>query len=441
MRPAVLGLLLVAACSRVPSADEPPVPWKAPQQPDWGPLPKTDADATALASKEAVTRPELRSFEASALASLPADATKLVAGLREIAAAYDVWMRADAKKPAYLVFGTMHDSRAELETAASIALRMKAPWGLALEQLRATSRWRGAPATPSADDDDLAILARGAALDEGALARVTHRQLLHDHAAWKYGYLDAMTSLVWQARGAGKPLLGCDLPTELRGSLTPGEPERDLREMHCARALRADALSLARAHAPEGGLSDDDPAPPERFAVVVGARHAEPDGLPRFLPADARVAVARVLGGRPRDASSEASELAPRLVVTDVVLVRLKGIDALLLPDDTWGGVVDRSTDPTPDRTPPGAAWLPPSNVLVTSDVPARFAVTDSSIDVGPKPEWLSARAGHHAYVLVSEALTSRTTFVGAVDVPETGWVELAFAPGARGLRIVLHPR
>jgi len=440
MRWAVLAMLL-AACSRQ-AEEDPPIPWKVPPEPAWDELPTTDAAAVALASRHAVRRSELRAFEASELASLRPDASKLLAGVPEIAVAYDGWMRADATKPAYVLFGTMHDSRAELETVASIVFRMKAPWGFALEQFRAASRWRGAPAVTTADDADLAALRTGDSVDDAALTRLQERQRTLDHAAWKFGYLDAMTELVYGARGAGMPLFGCDMPPELHTPLERGgEGERGLRELHCAQALRADARSLATSHLPDGGLSDDDPAPPERFAVLLGARHAEPDGLARFVEKDARVALVRVLGGRPSDAGGEEADLAPRLVVTDLVLVRLRGLDTILLPDATWGGTVDRATDrgPPVDKSelqpPRAAAWLPPANIAVASDVAARFAVTDSSIDVGPKPEWLSARAGHHAYVLVSAA----RTFVGAIDVPEAGFVEVRFSPKERAVRVIEH--
>jgi len=56
-------------------------------------------------------------------------------------------------------------------------------------------------------------------------------------------------------------------------------------------------------------------------------------------------------------------------------------------------------------------------------------------VQVGPKPEWLSARAGRQAYVLVGEA----KRFVGAVDVPSGGYAEVHFSPKTRAMRIVLH--
>ncbi|HEY1954512.1 MAG TPA: hypothetical protein VGH28_02855 [Polyangiaceae bacterium] len=436
MRRVALVILVLAGCSRDAPSDDPPVPWKPPPTPTWDALPKSDDAALALGAKHATSRPGLAAYSPRMLAYLEADATKLVAGEDAIAAAYDSWANADATKPAYLVFGTLHDSRAQIEAAASIVLRMKSAWGLALEQFRAAGRWSGAPAVDSADDADLASLDRpNFPLDRDALARVDHRQALLDHAAWKFGYLDAMSSLVRGARGAGVPLLACDMPTELRGAFTPGgEGERALRELHCARALRDDALASAQAHAPDGGLSDDDAAPPERYGVIVGARHAEPDGLARFFDKAARVALVRVLGGRPKDAPGDEVDLAPRLVVTDEVLVRERGVDLLLLPDETWGGSVDRASD-RGEVAPRSVAGLPRPNLDVTSDASARFAITDASVDVAEKPEWLTIRAGHHAYVLVS----SERTFVGAVDVPELGWTELHFTPHDRALRVVVH--
>jgi len=270
----VWGLLFVAlaGCPKPTNNDEPPIPWKPPVDPAWGDVPKTDADARALATKEA-TPNKLRHADAMTLVSLKADASRLVAGEAGIAWTYDVWMNADSS-PAYLVFGTTHDSRAQIETAAAIVFRMKAPWGFALEQFRATGKWRGGNPT-SADDADLAALGNAKIpVDDPALWRINDRQARFDHAAWKFGYLSLFTSIVQQARGAGVPLFGCDMPPELRASLTPGgEGERALREIHCARALRSDAPTVAPAHATtDAGLTDDDPMPHAESLHYRGTR-------------------------------------------------------------------------------------------------------------------------------------------------------------------------
>jgi hypothetical protein len=433
----VWGLLLIAlaGCPK-PTNDEPPIPWKPPAEPAWGDLPKTDDEARALATREA-TPNKLRRGDVNSLASLKADASRLVAGEAAIAWTYDAWMNADTA-PSYLIFGTTHDSRAQIETAAAIVFRMKAPWGFALEQFRATGKWRGGSPT-SADDADLALLANAKApIDAPAMWRIDDRQSRFDHAAWKFGYLPLFTSIVHEARGAGMPLFGCDMPPDLRTSLTPGgEGERALREIHCARALRSDAPTVAPAHATtDAGLTDDDPMPPERFAVLVGANHAEPDGLPRYLGKKARTMVVRVLGGRPKDAMGEETDLAAHVAVTDPVLVRGKdgAPDMLLLPDDTWGGSIDRAKD-RGETQPQAGQNLPRPNVLVTSDEPARFALGESSVDVGQKPEWISARAGHQAYIVV----TPSRVMLGAVDVPSDGYAEVQLAPKSRSLRVIVH--
>ncbi len=347
----IAAVVLCVACSRA-SADEPPIPWKPPADPAWEELPKSDDDALAIAQKVASPN-QLKPFALGDLASLRADATKLVAGEAAIADAYDAWMNADASKPTYLVFGTLHDSRAQIEAVASIVFRMKAPWGFALEQFRARGKWKGAPGAPSADDADLAKLTHDSGpFDDGAFWRISSRQNELDHAAWKFGYLPSVTNLVYQARGASMPLVGCDMPPELRAGLTGGgAADNAMRELHCARSLRTAAIASAPAHGGEAGLTDDDPMPPERYAILVGANHAAPDGLPRFLQSKqrpARIATVRVLGGRPHDAEGEESLLASRLVVTDPILVRGKTPDSpdmLLLPDDTWGGTIDRASD------------------------------------------------------------------------------------------------
>jgi hypothetical protein len=183
-------------------------------------------------------------------------------------------------------------------------------------------------------------------------------------------------------------------------------------------------------------LTDDDPMPPERFAVLVGSNHAEPDGLPRYLGKKARVNVVRVLGGRPKDAMGEEADLAAHVVVTDPVLVRGKdgAPDMLLLPDDTWGGSIDRAKD-RGETQPQTGQNLPRPNVIVTSDEPARFALGESSVDVGTKPEWISARAGHLAYI----AVTPSRIMLGAIDVPEGGYAEVQLAPKSRSLRVIVH--
>jgi len=111
------------------------------------------------------------------------------------------------------------------------------------------------------------------------------------------------------------------------------------------------------------------------------------------------------------------------------------GPDMLLLPDDTWGGNVDRASDHGAANAPPAGPNLPRPNVVVTSDEAARFALGESSVDVGGKPEWICARAGHQAYVAVA---TSRT-MIGAVDVPEAGYAEVHVSPKDRALRVIIH--
>jgi len=439
----VVWVVACLACSRASADEDLAIPWKPPPDPTWEALPQNDDEARALTDREAVPN-KLKPFDVSELLALRADATRLVAGEAQIASAYDAWMNGDASKPSYLIFGTLHDSRAQIETVASIVFRMKAPWGFALEQFRARGKWKDAPDTPSADDADLATLTRAhAALDEGAMWRVTARQNDLDHAAWKFGYVTSVANLIYAARGASMPLVACDLPPELRKNFTAGgAAESALRELHCARALHGAAIALAPAHPPtDAGLTDDDAMPPERYAILVGANHAEPSGLPRFLGTKtnaARVVSVRVLGGRPRDAGGEETALASRLVVMDPVLVRGEhgAPDVLLLPDDAWSGTIDRAIDRGDHDAPPApAAGLPRHDVVVSSDEPARFAIGDASVDVAKTTESLSVRAGHQPFVLT----TKTRTIVGAIDVPEIGFAEARFSPTARELRVVVH--
>jgi hypothetical protein len=168
----------------------------------------------------------------------------------------------------------------------------------------------------------------------------------------------------------------------------------------------------------------------------VGANHAAPDGLPRYLGKKSRVQVVQLLGGRPRDAMSEETDLAAHVSVTDPVLVRGHdgSPDFLLLPDDTWGGTIDRAKD-RGEAQPQTGENLPRPNVTVTSDEPARFAVGESKIDVGSKAEWISARAGHQAYIVV----TPSRIMLGAIDVPAAGYAEVHLTPKDRSLRVIVH--
>ena len=73
-------------------------------------LPKNDDAARALTERVAssgapmlASPNKLRAFDVDDLVALRADATRLVAGEAQIAAAYDAWMNADGAKPAYVI--------------------------------------------------------------------------------------------------------------------------------------------------------------------------------------------------------------------------------------------------------------------------------------------------------------------------------------------------
>ncbi len=73
--------------------------------------------------------------------------------------------------------------------------------------------------------------------------------------------------------------------------------------------------------------------------------------------------------------------------------------------------------------------------MIAFCDEPARFAIGDASIDVSSTPEWLSVRAGHQPFILV----TPTRTMIGAIDVPEAGYTEVHLTPKDRSLRLVVH--
>jgi hypothetical protein len=95
---------------------------------------------------------------------------------------------------------------------------------------------------------------------------------------------------------------------------------------------------------------------------------------------------------------------------------------------------MDRAKDHG-ETQPQSGQNLPRPNVIVTSDEPARFALGESSVDVGSKAEWISARAGHQAYIVV----TPSRTMMGAVDVPSDGFAEVQIAPKSRSMRVIVH--
>ncbi len=441
-----LGLagLLAEACSRASSSSPecPPVTSAtapssaaapAAPAPRWPDLPR-GLPATERLVASQVLRPEPTSSVArtpEAISAAAQDTAHVVTGYDAMAAVLDQWLEAD-HHPAYLLFGTMHDAPSHLTAFRRVTSRMKNLWAVGLEQLRAAGEWRAAPASVTADDADLDAFFAG---DRGALERLGGRQRMLDYAAWKFGYVAEVEDEIIAARGAGTPALGCDMPPELRkavlaGAADGGDTLSHARELHCALAVRTRLAALAARH-PEGA-EDDDPAP-ARVAMLVGALHAEPSGLPRFLPPDARVRSIYVYGGRPSDDDPARDELAAGgLLVTAPLLLPLSRDKAqrewaLLLPTAAAAARVDRVHDADAKEGARRRAAvhrdpaLPPVTLFVTVAEPATVSIANARVEVGPQGEWLSLRGGLHAFDIRGAA----GHVLGAVRVPFTGHVEL----------------
>ncbi len=214
-----------------------------------------------------------------------------------------------------------------------------------------------------------------------------------------------------QARGAGSAALrmrhaaGASSVAHAGWRRRAGAARDPLRSRARVRTRR---WSRPRTRRPTQVLTDDDPMPPERFAVLVGANHAEPGWVTsRYLGKKARVTVVRVLGGRPKDATV-GEEADPRGAHRrDRSRCSCAGKTArptCCFSRTRTVGRLDRSREGSRrDAAAVEVRTCRDRSVIVTSDEPARFALGESSVDVGQKPEWISARAGaHQAYIVVA---------------------------------------
>ena len=428
----VVLLATLAACSRdVAPVQTPPAPdaqaLVVPRK--WPALPRTVKDLDAVVHERA-NRPAaprlLPSFE-DVRAGLGAD--DVAAGEDVIARSLDAWLTADAQ-PAYVVFGGYHDAPAHLDAFRRITTRMPHLWGVALEPLRTSGAWEGAPRAESDDADLAAFFAAG---DPGALSRLTARQGESDYAAWKFGYVPTVVDVVVAARGAGQPVFGCDLPAVLREPAIEGQDAMtDLRELHCALAVREQLRRLGPAHLAPGSIYDDDGPPAPRAALFVGANHAGPGGVGRFLQEAARLRPVYVVGGRP-----EAS-LPPGVSVVDPLLVPLRdGGAVLLLPTPDAASILDRARDAHgSEPPPPHDAALPAATVFFSSPTPMRAAVAGAKLAVGPAGEWVAVRAGVHACALERDG----KTYAFALEVPAGGHVEVRLEDVPVSVRIMVVP-
>jgi hypothetical protein len=398
----VLALLLLAACS----GKNPPSGERTGRA-AFPALPRTPAELTALVAAE-TRRPPPPAGPALDAAALVAAAE--ARGLGLLPAGYPAivrWIQAalDGGHPdGYLLFGTYHDAPGQLEAFR----RLVGPGGIrglhlvAAEQLRADGEWQGAPLEAQRGDGPLLDLWCTAG-DRGAFARLAEHHRDGDYAAWKLGYEDAVLDLLVNARATSVRLVGCDMPAALQelSGAPPGELRNRLREIHCLRSLPITW--------------------PRRAALVWGDAHVQPGGLVRVLSPGASVLTLHAFGQRQGGGVVEPA-LGKQLAVLEPVLVPL-GPDeaALLLPDDTLGGHVDRVLTSLDD----GASL---TGLTATARRDGTLFVGTRSYPVGRAPVAVALEPGDHTYAYVTGGLR----LVGAVRVVAGHRVDLDFDGEAR---------
>ncbi len=387
---------------------------------DWPPLPSASGGVTAVVRdranrpKVAPSRPTIDRIK------MHLGEEQVVAGDDAIAAILDMFV-AGGDKPAFVLFGALHDSGPQVDEFRRVVSRMPHLWGVVMEQFKARGDWRNAtPEVKASDTDDADLADFFATGSDAALYRLRVSQVDHDYAAWKFGYVETVLDTVITLRGVNRPVYACDMPkTLIASSLEGTDDETTLREAHCAISAREKLRLLGPAHVAKGETYFDDIPPPMRAAFFVGDNHAGIGGLPRFLHDGAQIATVHLIGGRPE------AELPADMTVYDPVLVPLheEGVTsfALLLPNAS-NALVDRVIDRSPARVRPAAdGTISAPTVWVESDGPARIALAGADLAVGSSGEWLRVRPGTHACTITRGATT--TTF--AVRVSTSGHTQI----------------
>ncbi len=350
-----------------------------PADPAWPAFPKNDAERDALVKARTLREPGpvtdyspdavLARAKALGLHTLPSGERRVYA-----------WIAAQNAK--WLLFGTFHDSAAQVDAFR----RLTGPGGVpgithvALEQLHADGRWADFTGDQRGHDAVLAAFVDGGSADAFEALAAAHRAT--NYTAWKYGYERSVLEL------AGPRTLPCD---------APHTRDEHLRELHCLFAIRDRAPATAR------------------IAMLWGMAHVTREGFPRFLPPAEKTLSLYAIGGRwTPDPAFDA-----KLLVDDLTLVPLgDGEAALLLPS----GHVQRSRD---DDAPPK---------------PVVHADGDGTLRIGDReaklPADLELQPGEYTYAFRSQA---GLDVVGSIDV--RGDTQLAFDAATRETRAVTAPR
>lgn len=243
----------------------------------WPALPKTDEDARrilASTGQRPTSEGDAALDDQVSIELVKENVTRagVVAGWEAIDAQLARWMPTD--KNVVVAFGTSHDVPAQIDAFRRlVGPRSTAGWTrITLEQLYADGHWRNVDdKTQTGDDAALDRYAtRGAREDIAAIVTRVQRDT---YTAWKYGSVDVIGDLIAEARAAGRPVSGCDMPPALRARLSALDERwvHHMREVHCALAIRDRAKR-------EGGV--------QRIASLWGRMHVHGDRFPRLLPAE-----------------------------------------------------------------------------------------------------------------------------------------------------------
>jgi hypothetical protein len=393
----VLMSVVVAACER-----SRPV--------DWPALP-----SDSLQARELVDRHTRRPADGGRLA-LTADG--LLAKLRarveqgEAVGGMDglvfwIWRKISAAgragKNSYILWGTYHDSGAQMEAFVDLV----GPLGLSkldavcIEQFNADGRWAGVPSKEQKGDSALLsdYLATGS---RAVLEKLLHGQISENYTAWKYGILKESMDLLAKARAAGRKLLGCDMSLALQKRITNTKTQDRLRELHCVLALEEE---LGRRSAPH------------RVAMLWGQGHLAPEGVQRFLPQNALVLPFYVFGGRFSRQGLEA-DLAGRLAITDPLMIPITESEfVVLLPDELTGARKELK------HVPPEAPLSSEERrrLTVTSSRAGTIQIGSQSLKVSEEPQTLILEPGSHVFLFTHKD----GLLAGAVTMPPDGFLEL----------------
>jgi len=393
---------------------------------DWPPLPQ-DSDQAAKLVREYTRRP-------AEGGSLPVTADRLLTQLKyriengEAVGGMDglvfwIWRKVSAAgragKSSYVLWGTYHDSAAQIEAFADLV----GPLGLSrldavcVEQFNADGRWAGTAAGKQ-NGDSVQLRAWLQTGSRPALEKLLHDQVAENYTAWKYGILPELMKLLAQARAADRRLLGCDMSLALQERIkTAGMPDR-LRELHCFLALQ-EVLGDHRG--------------PHRVAMLWGQGHLALDGVQRFLPENALVLPFYVFGGRFSRHGLEA-DLAGRLAITDPLMIPFGGADyVVLLPDDKIGARKELKHDP-PETTLTTKQRL---RLSVTSSQPGVFRVGAQELKVSEEPQTLKLEPGSHVFLFSREG----SHLAGALTMPPDGALALDLEPDNRFVEVILYRR